>query len=121
MLNQGTKILICNHLQKSVSNLLAIYAFGSRIQGTANKDSDLDLAIMVTGYAEPLQLWDLSNELANQLHYEVDLLDLRAVSTVMQYQVITTGRRLWAKDNQADCFDAFVLNEKLSLDEARKK
>ncbi|WP_292996284.1 nucleotidyltransferase domain-containing protein [Nitrosomonas sp.] len=38
-------------------NLLAIYAFGSRIQGTAQIDSDLDLAVLVAGYAEPLVLW----------------------------------------------------------------
>mgnify|MGYP006186608525 CR=1 FL=1 len=37
----------------------------------------------------------------------------------MQYQVITTGRRLWTKDVQADLFDVFILNEKLDFDELR--
>ncbi|WP_323814987.1 type VII toxin-antitoxin system MntA family adenylyltransferase antitoxin [Cellvibrio sp. NN19] len=111
--------LICTELQNTFANALGIYAFGSRIQGTANAQSDLDLAILVAGYAEPLQLFELANQLADKLGYEVDLLDLRAASTVMQYQVITTGRRLWAKDVQAGLFEAFVLSEKTSLDEAR--
>lgn len=111
--------LICTELQKAFSNALGIYAFGSRIQGTANAQSDLDLAVLVAGYAAPLQLFEMANQLADKLGYEVDLLDLRAASTVMQHQVITTGRRLWAKDVQADLFDVFVLNEKMALDELR--
>ena len=111
--------LICTELQKAFPNALGIYAFGSRVQGTANAQSDLDLAVLVAGYADPLQLFEMANQLADKLGYEVDLLDLRAASTVMQYQVITTGRRLWAKDLQADLFDVFVLNEKLDFDELR--
>ncbi len=118
-LTSNTETQICTQLQNAFPNALGIYAFGSRVQGTANGQSDLDLAILVAGYADPLQLFDLANQLADQLGYEVDLLDLRAASTVMQHQVITTGRRLWAKDIQADLFDVFVLNEKMALDELR--
>lgn len=110
-LTPEAEILICTELQKAFPNALGIYAFGSRIQGTANAQSDLDLAVLVAGYADPLQLFEVTNQLADKLGYEVDLFDLRAASTVMQYQVITTGRRLWAKDVQADLFDVFVLNE----------
>lgn len=118
-LTPETEIVICTELQQAFPNALGIYAFGSRVQGTANAQSDLDLAILVAGYAEPLQLFEMANQLADKLGYEVDLLDLRAASTVMQYQVITTGRRLWAKDVQADLFDVFVLNEKLAFDDVR--
>ena len=113
--------LIRTELQNSFPNALSIYAFGSRVQGTANAQSDLDLAILVAGYADPLQLFEMANQLADKLGYEVDLLDLRAASTVMQYQVITTGHRLWVKDVQAGLFEAFVLSEKTSLDEARSQ
>ena len=37
---------IIGTLQNRVPNLLAIYAFGSRSQGTAGPDSDLDLAVL---------------------------------------------------------------------------
>ncbi|MDZ4104856.1 MAG: nucleotidyltransferase domain-containing protein [Nitrosomonas sp.] len=106
-------------LQASLPNLLAIYAFGSRIQGTAQIDSDLDLAVLVAGYAEPLVLWTLAGDLADVAGCPVDLLDLRAASTVMQYQVITTGQRWWTSDVQAALFEAAILSEKTELDTAR--
>lgn len=118
-LTPEAEALVCAELQQAFPNALGIYAFGSRVQGTANAESDLDLAVLVAGYADPLQLFEYANHLADTLGYEVDLLDLRAASTVMQHQVVTRGRRLWAKDTQADLFDIYVLKEKNALDELR--
>ena len=106
---------ICSRLPGT----LAIYAFGSQIQGTQDANSDLDLAVLVGGYADPLALWKLSGQLADVAGCPVDLLDLRAASTVMQYQIITTGQRLWAADVQAGLFECYVLSEKTALDTAR--
>jgi predicted nucleotidyltransferase len=100
-------------------NAIGIYAFGSQVHGTANAQSDLDLAVLVAGYANPLTLWEVSGRLADLLGCPVDLLDLRAASTVMQYQVITTGQRLWSAGVDADVFECFVLSEKTALDTAR--
>jgi len=91
------KELVIQEVQSRFSNLLALYAFGSRVHGTANTDSDLDLAVLIEGYADPVQLFDLANQLADQLGYEVDLLDMRAASTIMQFQILTTGECWWAK------------------------
>lgn len=110
---------IIQHLQQSIPDLLAIYAFGSRIQGTATAGSDLDLAVLVAGYADPLQLWQLAGDLQDLAGCSVDLLDLRAATTVMQYQVITTGECWWARDVQAGLFEAAVLSDKTALDTAR--
>ena len=52
-------------LQRRVPGLLAVYGFGSRIQGAARADSDLDMAVLVAGYADVLLLWQLSGELAD--------------------------------------------------------
>lgn len=110
---------LVNTLKSRLPNLLAIYAFGSRMRGTAHPDSDLDLAILVGGYADPLFLFELSGELADIAGCPVDLIDLRAASTVMQYQIITTGDRWWAGDVQAGLFEAAILSEKTALDTAR--
>jgi predicted nucleotidyltransferase len=106
-------------LRSSWPNTLAIYAFGSQVQGQANTQSDLDLAILVGGYADPLALWNAAGTISDIVGCDVDLLDLRAASTVMQYQVITTGKRLWNADVQAGLFECFVLSEKTALDTAR--
>lgn len=113
------RAVIIQTLQARLPGLLAIYAFGSRITGTAGSDSNLDMAVLVAGYAEPLALFDLGGELADVAGCSVDLLDLRAASTVMQYQIITTGQRWWARDAQAALFEAAVLSEKTALDTAR--
>ena len=106
-------------LRERLPDLLAIYAFGSRIQGTAGPQSDLDLAVLVAGYADPLALFDLAGDLADVAACPVDLLDLRAASTVLQHQIFTTGQRWWALDAQAALFEAAMLSEKTALDEAR--
>jgi predicted nucleotidyltransferase len=111
--------IVENILRAGLPELLAIYAFGSRIQGTAGPESDLDLAVLVAGYADPLQLFDLAGRLADTTGCSVDLLDLRAASTVMQYQIITTGQRWWARDQQAALLEAAILSEKTELDTAR--
>jgi predicted nucleotidyltransferase len=113
------KNAVVHTLQSRLPNLLAIYAFGSRVQGTAGPDSDLDLAVLVAGYAEPLTLWTLAGDLADVAACPVDVLDLRAASTVMQYQVISTGQRWWAADGQAALYEVAILSEKTALDSAR--
>lgn len=110
---------VLKHLQANLPGLLAVYVFGSQVTGEANADSDLDLAALIEGSIDPLQLWHLAGELADMVKVPVDLLDLRAASTVMQYQVITTGRRLWSKDSQAGIFESYILSEKTALDSAR--
>lgn len=70
--DQEAETLVCTELQKAFTNALGIYAFGSRVQGTANAQSDLDLAVLVAGYADPLQLFETANQLAEKLGYEVN-------------------------------------------------
>ena len=110
---------IVQTLQDRVPHLLAVYAFGSRIQGQFRPDSDLDLAVLVAGYADTILLFNLASDLADITNCPVDLLDMRAASTIMQYQILSTGQRWWAKDIQARLFECMVLSEKTALDEAR--
>lgn len=102
---------IVQHLRSHLPGLLAIYAFGSRITGNATPDSDLDLAVLVKGHADIIALFNLSSDLADLAGCDVDLVDLRAASTVMQHQIIQTGVRWWAKNHQADLFEIYVCKE----------
>lgn len=106
-------------VQQRLPGLFGVYGFGSRVQGGARPDSDLDMAVLVEGYADPLILWDLAGELADVAGVAVDLLDLRAASTVMQYQIVTRGQRWWARDSQAALYEAVILSQKTDLDAAR--
>ena len=113
---------LINLLQFRLPKLLAIYAFGSRVSGDANANSDWDLALLVAGYVEPGVLWELSGTLADVTGTDVDLLDLRAASTVMQYQVLTLGERWWLRAEsatQVGVWEAAMLSEMTELNSAR--
>lgn len=106
-------------LQAGIPGLTAVYVFGSRAHGVARVDSDLDLAISAEQTVDAASLWMHGQALAAQLGCDVDLVDLRAVSTVLQYQIITGGRLLWACDARAALYESFILSEKIALDAAR--
>ena len=115
---------ILSLLQQRLPTLMAAYAFGSRIKDAgqhANAESDLDLAVLVEGYADPVLLFELAGKLADITQCHVDLLDIRAASTVMQSQILTQGKRLWAKDVRAGLFEAAMLNEKIYFDQSRQR
>ena len=110
---------LLEHLRKRLPDLLAVYLFGSHATGMATAGSDVDLAVFAPGRVDPLRLFEIAGELADLAGASVDLLDLRAASTVMQYQVIVTGQRLWAVDARVGVFESFILSEKTALDSAR--
>jgi predicted nucleotidyltransferase len=112
--------VILRRLIDHLPGLVSVHAFGSRISGTARPDSDLDLAVLVDGPVDLLTLWGLSGELADLAGCPVDLVDLRSATTVMQYQILTTGERWWAHEPQAGLFEAMVMTEKGWLDVARR-
>ena len=111
---------VISYFQTQLPDLMAIYAFGSRVSQKANADSDLDLAILVPTPIPTLSIWNMMNELANIVGCPVDIVDLRNATTVMQHQVINTGIRLWEKMNSGRMFEVFVYNQKLDLDERRR-
>lgn len=114
-----SELEIVSALRLRLPGLLAVYLFGSRATEQAGGDSDLDLAVLVEGKLEPLATWELAQSLAGLVDCDVDLIDLRAASTVLQYQVITTGTRLWNKDVQASLYECAILSQKTDLDTAR--
>ena len=113
------KAAIVEKLSLQIPRLLAVYAFGSRIVNQATAESDLDLAVLVEGYADSISLWNIANDLVDITGCHVDLLDLRAASTVMQNQIIRTGECWWQKNSSVGLFEAAVLSEKTELDNAR--
>lgn len=110
---------LVDHLKEAVPSLSAVYVFGSQVTGHATAESDLDVALLADDDLSAEELWELASSLAGLVLCDVDLLDLRAASTVMQYRIITTGKRLWAKDSQAVLYESFILSQKTALDEAR--
>src|SRR5688572_9906355 len=84
----------------------ALYLFGSAAANQTRHDSDIDLAVLLgrrIGLAEELRLGALAVE---TLHRDdIDFVDLDHAPPLLRYEVVTRGRRLFARDSTA--VDAF--------------
>jgi predicted nucleotidyltransferase len=110
---------LVQYIKAQLDDVLAIYAFGSRVRNQDNAQSDLDLAVLLPKSIPPLTIWTIANTLSGMVDCSVDLIDLRRASTVMQYQIVSTGIRLWEKKQEGQQFEVFVCNDKLDLDARR--
>lgn len=77
-----------------------IIIFGSYAKHSTHKDSDIDVAFYsenqsITTY----DIFQLAQELADQLKIEVDLVNLRTASTVFKAQIYTTGTVIYSTDD----------------------
>jgi uncharacterized protein len=97
-----------------------VYLFGSRAAGNEGPDSDLDIAIVLDGPVDPIHLWEAGEAIASRLDVDVDLIDLLTANTVLKYQIVTNGRRIFAVDPlEAERYEIFILNDMMELNEAR--
>ena len=112
---------LIEQIRQSVPDLIALYRFGSQAKGAARPESDVDLAVLARDPISNLCRFELAQELATQLHRDVDLVDLRAASTVMRMQVISTGECLDAPDEPARReFEMYAYSDYARLNEERR-
>jgi predicted nucleotidyltransferase len=108
-------------LRTRVSGLAAVYLFGSSETGSAHAASDLDLAVLSSSRLDPMFRWELQGDLSERAGRTVDLVDLRSASTVMQMQVVSTGRLLLSMDPvEVDRFEMYVYADYCRLNEERR-
>jgi len=116
-----TPTAMTEFLTERIPELIAIYQFGSQARGDASRSSDIDLAVLARAPISAETLFQIAQDLAIQLHRDVDLLDLRAASTVMRAQVIATGQCLDSKDEPARAeFEMYAYSNYARLNEERR-
>ena len=87
---QLTDILISH-----IPDLWAVYLFGSICTDRFNADSDIDIAFIGAQSVDSIKRWDIQEIIAAQLHKDIDLVDMRSATTIMQKQIIETGQRVY--------------------------
>ena len=110
---------------KYYPDLQAVYLFGTYGTDEEWPDSDVDIALLLpwkkSKEAGSLMMSDLRFELESLLNKDVDLINLREVSTVLQKEVIVAGRRIYCADEYAtDEFEMLVLSYYQKLSEERR-
>jgi predicted nucleotidyltransferase len=102
-------------------NAVAVYVFGSAAREELRQESDVDLAVLARRPLDQIARWHLQEEIAAALGRDVDLVDLRAASTVMRVQVLRDGRLLYeAAPGERALFEATALASYARLQEERR-
>ncbi len=99
----------------------AVYGFGSRIRGTAGPMSDIDLAVLLNREIKLIEELRLRAAVVEALQRDdVDLVRLNHAPPLLRYEVVATGRRLFARDDDAaDRFEARCVREYLDTHHLR--
>jgi predicted nucleotidyltransferase len=117
---------IVNVIKKNMPTVQAVYLYGSFNDMSHMKNSDIDIAVLLpheeAKSIRSLALSDTRYALEDLLKRQVDLVNLRVVSIVLQKEVITTGRRLYCSaQNVVDTYEMIVLSLYGKLNEERKE
>lgn len=101
--------------------LQAIYLFGSYDTEDEWPDSDVDIALLLPHQLTlNLYMTELHQQLENLYHKDVDLVNLRQVSTVFKKEIILAARRVYCADQyKTDEFEMLALSFYLKLNEER--
>lgn len=102
----------------------AIYLFGSYGTDMERPDSDADIALLLppteSRELTPVILSQLQIELEHLLDKNVDLINLRMVSTVLKKEVIAADRRIYEGDRHAaEEFEMLTVSLYQKLNEER--
>ena len=124
-MNAATEAIIVETVLVHYPAVQGIYLFGTH--GTENEwpDSDVDVALLLphqqAGEEKNLAMSPCSIALENALHKDVDLVNVRQVSTVFQKEIIGGGALIHCADRYAvDEFEMLVISYYQKLNEERR-
>lgn len=90
-------------LRAVVPQASAAWLYGSAARNALRPDSDIDVAILLPQAMTFAQKWDWTDRLGTLWKRDVDVVDFRSVSCVLQNEVLQRGRRLFADDPFKTC------------------
>jgi len=115
---------IVNTVLEHHPHVQSVYLFGTHGTQDQRPSSDVDIAVLLppdeAKQSGSLTWSGLHMALEHRLGKDVDLVNLRRVSTVVQKEVVYGGRRLFCADRYAvEEFEALVLSLYQKLNEER--
>ena len=119
--NSAKQTIISSLEQVFTAQLQGILLYGSRASGQSHDQSDYDLGILLKKPISATLLWETAQDLACLLQQDVDLIDLRSATTVLQKEATVGGVWLLKVDPYAcDFFDTCVISMYQELQENRQ-
>lgn len=86
-------------LKARLIDLEGIYLFGSRNTGNFNDSSDWDFAFLSRKGCSDETTWEIKVQLESKFDTNIDLVDLYKANTILQIQVLKTGKLVWICDD----------------------
>jgi len=100
---------------------VAIYRYGSTVDGSEREGSDVDVALLGRAPLPERAVFDALIELSDALGRDVDLVDLRRVPTTLRMQVVTRGVPIYGSDEcERSRFEDYVFASYARLNEERR-
>jgi predicted nucleotidyltransferase len=97
-----------------------VYLFGSVARGDANRESDVDLAVLSGQPLSAVTRFDLEGRLEEKLRRSVDLIDLRKASAVFRVPILKDATLLHEADPRRRAeFECFAFSNYARLNEER--
>jgi predicted nucleotidyltransferase len=111
-------------LSRHYRDLQAVYLFGTYGTEDERPVSDVDVALLLpvqsAKRAGSLALGPCARELCSLLGREIDLINLRRVDTVFQFEIIRTGRIVFERnDGERESFELLTIAKYQKLSEER--
>lgn len=114
--------LVLELLKKHLPDLQMVYIFGSSGTPFENQESDLDIAVLTPTRLDNVFRFNLSQEIARKISRDVDLIDLQQASTVLRFQIVSTGKRIYCRDkNFCALFETLVYSMYIRFNDERKE
>jgi predicted nucleotidyltransferase len=118
-LNEAINILKNNlEVFSEKYDIQLIYIFGSYAKGKNNKNSDLDIAVLLKKDYNPLDKLSLIGDFIDTFKRDdIDLVILNTANPVLEHQVIKHGKLVYMKDEDIKItYEVRVLKEYMDME-----
>ena len=104
---------LVTHILQAFPSTQAIYLFGSFGTADERPASDIDIAVVLPfdiAKTATAALHELTIDLMLKTGRSIDLVNLRQVDTILQFEVISTGRRIAAPQRtESDLYELVII------------
>jgi len=107
---------------KTIPYIVSVVLFGSQVRQTANKESDVDIAVLCERAHVPdiMTLIEWREDIAALVHKNVDLVCLNTASPIIGMQVHKNGKILMVKHQRAYAeYQMYLFTDYAELKELR--
>ena len=104
-------------------NVELVIAFGSQITGNANRNSDVDIAVLRTQNLNLKERGGLTDSLAKQYQFnedKIDLVEIKNASPLLRFQISKHGKLLWGNKEIYNRFKILAWRQYLDTERLRE-